>query len=112
MSNISLSFRVSVNETAEKIISSMDNRYEIYKRTARTYFMSGNLIEIYSNNYYDKILSDDDEYGYLYYRTHMDFYPIDEVTLISQISLANNIKQFFDTLFWKSEIIAEFEMYI
>lgn len=112
MSNISLSFRISANEIAENIISFMNNKYKIYKRTATTYIMLGNIIEIYSNNDYDKILSADDEDGYLYYRTYMDFYPIDEVTLTSQISLAKNVKHFFDILGWKSEIIAEFEMLI
>lgn len=112
MNNISLSFRISVNETAEKIISCMNNRYEIYKRTATTYFMSGNIIEIYSNDDYDKPLSDNDEDSYLYYRTYMDFFPTGESTLISQIALAKNIKHFFDVLGWKSEIISEFEMLI
>ena len=106
---MSLNFRIAVNETLENVISLINRKYILYKHTKKTYTMFGNMIEIYSNEDYDEILSSDYEDGFLYYQTYMDFYPADEVVIDSQIELARDIKLLFNNFGWKSEIIAEFE---
>lgn len=98
-------FRITVDETPEKIISLMEKKYDIKKYSARAYFIAGNIAEIYFNEDYDKDLTDSED-GWLYYNTNMDFFPTDkEVTDVSEKALAENIKSFFDGLGLKSEII-------
>lgn len=104
-----LNFRIAVNETLENVISLINHKYVLYTHTKKTYTMLGNIVEIYSNEDYDEILSADYEDGFLYYQTYMDFYPANEVKINSQIKLARDVKLFFNNFGWKSEIIAEFE---
>lgn len=100
-------FRITVDETPENIISLMENKYDIKKYSEKIYFISGNVAEIYSNEDYDKNLTESKD-GWLYYNTNMDFFPIDkEITGTSEKALAENIKSFFDSLGLKSEIISK-----
>lgn len=102
---MTMQFRITVDEIPENVVSLMESRYKIYRRSAETYFISGNIVEIYYNEDYDKLLTDGED-GWLYYNTHMDFIPIGKVTTVaSQTELAENIKEFFDSLSLKSEII-------
>lgn len=100
-------FRITVDETPENIISLMENKYDIKKYSARTYFIAENIAEIYLNEDYDKDLTEGED-GWLYYNTNMDFFSInDEITGVSEKALAENIKSFFNSLGLKSEIIFE-----
>ncbi|MDE5862170.1 MAG: hypothetical protein K2H28_08265 [Ruminococcus sp.] len=106
-----MQFRIAVNETPEKIIFLMENRYNIVRRSARSYFMSGNIFEIYRNEDYDKILSTGED-GWLYYNTYMNFFPIDDkITVSREIEIAENIKNFFDSCCIRSEIIFDSDEY-
>ncbi len=107
-----MQFRITVNETPEKVVFLMESRYNIVRRSAKSYFMLGNIFEIYHNEDYDKILAESDD-GWLYYNTHMDFFPIDEkITVSREIEIAENIKNFFDSCYLRSEIIFESDEYI
>lgn len=101
---MSIEFRIAVNEKPKNVVSLIESRYKMYRRSARTYFISGNIVEIYYNENYDKALSESED-GWLYYNTHMDFVPIEKVTVYSQIELAENIKNFFDSRIIESEVI-------
>ncbi|MDE5583510.1 MAG: hypothetical protein K2J08_07380 [Ruminococcus sp.] len=90
----------------------MESQYSIYGHSAKTYFMSGNIVEIYYNEDYDKVLAESED-GWLYYNTHMDFFPIDDTITVSQeIEIAENVKSFFDSCFLQSEIIFESDEYV
>ncbi|MDE6425554.1 MAG: hypothetical protein K2K89_05405 [Ruminococcus sp.] len=107
-----MQFRITVNETPENVVLLMKSRYNIVRRSAKSWFMSGNICEIYCNEDYDKILSTDED-GWLYYNTHMDFFPIDDkITISQEIEIAENIKKFFDSCYLRSEIIFESDEYI
>ncbi|MDE6779920.1 MAG: hypothetical protein K2J40_00465 [Ruminococcus sp.] len=98
-------FRITVDETPENIISLMEKNYDIKKCSAKTYFIAGNIAEIYLNEDYNKDLTDSED-GWLYYNTNMDFFPTDDtITSASEKALAVNIKSFFDNMGLKSEII-------
>ncbi len=100
-------FRINVDETPENIISLIENKYDIKKYSEKIYFISGNVAEIYSNEDYDKDLTESED-GWLYYNANIDFFPIDkEITGTSEKALDENIKNFFDSLGLKSEIISE-----
>ena len=107
-----MQFRIAVNETPENVIFFIKNQYNVYRYSAKTYIMLGNVLEIYHNEDYDKTLSENAD-GWLYYNTHMDFFPIDEkITVSQEIKIAENIKNFFDSCSLKSEIIFESDEYI
>lgn len=112
MQNISTTFRIAVNISKEKI-------KEILRRYQDCYMISFNesniIIErnnvVINDNYdYDKKLSIEDEDGYLYYESNMDFYPKDDnIILEDQIEIAKEISRIFCDNGIASEIIAEFE---
>ncbi|MDE5772541.1 MAG: hypothetical protein K2I06_13100 [Ruminococcus sp.] len=90
----------------------MESQYSIYRYSAKTYFMSGNIVEIYHNEDYDEVLAENED-GWLYYNTYMDFFPIDDTITVSQeIEIAENIKKFFDNCLLKSEIIFDSDEYV
>ena len=106
-----MQFKIAVNEPPEKIVFLMESKYKILRLSAETYFMSGNIVEIYYNDDYDKILSTGED-GWFYYNTHMDFFPIDDkITVSREIEIAENIKNFFDSCCIPSEIIFDSDEY-
>ncbi len=106
---MSIQFRIAVNEKPENIVFLIESRYKMYRRSARTYFISGNIVEIYCNEDYDKTSAECED-GWLYYNTHMDFLPIERVDVYSQIELTVNIKKFFDNCLTESEVIFFMDM--
>ena len=107
-----MQFRIAVNTKPENVIFLMKSRYNIERRSAKSYFMLGNICEIYCNEDYDKIFAESED-GWLYYNTHMDFFPIDEkITVSQEIKIAENIKNFFDSCSLQSEIIFESDEYV
>lgn len=69
-----------------------------------------NNVVISHNEDYDEKLSIEDEDGYLYYKSNMDFYPQDDnILLEKQIEAAKNFVKIFIDYGIASEIIAEFE---
>ncbi|MDE6502164.1 MAG: hypothetical protein K2L10_08785 [Ruminococcus sp.] len=105
-------FRIAVNEKPENVVFLIQNRYNIIRRSAKTYYMSGNIFEVYRNEDYDNFLAENED-GWLYYNTHMDFFPIDDkITVSQEIEIAENIKHFLDSCSLKSEIIFESDEYI
>ena len=109
---MNMQFRIAVNAKPENVIFLMESRYNIVRRSAKCYFILGNIFEIYHNEDYDKILAESDD-GWLYYNTHMDFFPIEEkITVSQEIEIAENIKSFFDDCSLQSEIIFESDEYI
>ena len=106
-----MQFRITVNEAPENVVLLMESHYKIYKRSAKTYFILGNIVEIYHNEDYDEFLSKG-ENGWFYYKTHMDFFPtMESITVAQEIEIAENIKKFFDNCLLKSEIIFESDEY-
>ena len=106
-----MQFRIAVNETPENVVLLMKSRYNIERRSAKCCFISGNICEIYCNEDYDKVLAESED-GWLYYNTYMDFFPIDDkITVSQEIEIAENIKNFFDSCYLRSEIIFESDEY-
>lgn len=100
-------FRITVNETPENVISLMAEKYDMKKYSEKAYFIAGNIAKIYINEDYNKDLTDSKD-GWLYYNTNMDFFPTNnKITGLSEKELAENIKNFFDSMGLKSEIISE-----
>lgn len=116
--DISVSFRIAVNADRTRILELLGKNkaaWEVsFKETeliSPKYFSIGrNTVEITYNEDYDEKFLTVQEDGYLYYKSHMDFYPKDDrVTLAGQIQLAKEISKKFADAGIASEIIAEFE---
>ncbi len=116
--DISVSFRIAVNADRTRILELLGKNkaaWEVsFKETeliSPKYFSIGrNTVEITYNEDYDEKFLTAQEDGYLYYKSHMDFYPKDDrVTLAGQIQLAKEISKKFADAGIASEIIAEFE---
>ena len=112
MQNISFAFRIAVNTCKEKIIEILkryQNRHTISFGESKIVIGKNNVV-ISHNEDYDEKLSIEDEDGYLYYKSNMDFYPKDEsVGLDEQIELAKEVSKILIDYGIASEIIAEFE---
>ena len=65
-----MQFRIAVNEKPENVIFLMKSRYNIERRSAKCYFISGNIFEIYCNEDYDKILAESED-GSCHFQTHI-----------------------------------------
>lgn len=107
-----MQFRIAINEKTENVVFLMKSQYDIVRRSAKTYFILGNIVEIYYNEDYDKALAEIGNDCWLYYNTHMDFFPIDDtITVLQEMEIAENIKKFFDSCNLKSEIIFDSSEY-
>lgn len=82
MKKISNCFRISVDELPENVISLMNQNFDMKAETPKRYLLEDHIVEIYTNEDYDEVLSLVDEDDYLYYRCHMDFIPIEFVCII------------------------------
>ena len=98
-------FRIAVNAPCEEVISLLNEKILMQKETFRRYKISNYIAEIYQNEDYDKIITDD----FLYYQTNADFCEMQNISLNEEIDFAKSVQQIFKNQGWQAEIIAEFE---
>ena len=98
-------FRIAVNAPCEEVISLLNKKILMQKETFRRYKISNYIAEIYQNEDYDKIITDD----FLYYQTNADFCEMQNISLNEEIDFAKSVQQIFKNQGWQAEIIAEFE---
>ncbi|MBR7085259.1 MAG: hypothetical protein IKI37_08805 [Oscillospiraceae bacterium] len=98
-------FRIAVNAPCEEVISLLNEKILMQKETFRRYKISNYIAEIYQNEDYDKIITDD----FLYYQTNADFCEMQNISLNEEIDFAKSVQQIFRNQGWQAEIIAEFE---
>ena len=98
-------FRIAVNAPCEEVISLLNKKILMQKETFRRYKISNYIAEIYQNEDYDKIITDD----FLYYQTNADFCEMQNISLNEEIDFAKSVQQIFRNQGWQAEIIAEFE---
>ena len=83
----------------------LNKKILMQKETFRRYKISNYIAEIYQNEDYDKIITDD----FLYYQTNADFCEMQNISLNEEIDFAKSVQQIFRNQGWQAEIIAEFE---
>ncbi len=98
-------FRIAVNAPCEEVISLLNEKILMQKEIFRRYKISNYIAEIYQNEDYDKIITDD----FLYYQTNADFCEMQNISLNEEIDFAKSVQQIFKNQGWQAEIIAEFE---
>jgi hypothetical protein len=103
-----LQFLIYVNTTLdiEELISSLKG----VLTSTRTFYWSGNWVQVWPNEDYDESLISDSEEGFLYYRYRIEVSPIDnDKSVERQVSIAKHLKSVLESLGCIAVICADFE---
>lgn len=83
---------------------------EISPAKFRTFYWSGNCIQVWMNEDYDESLVSDPEDGFLYYRYKIEVFPTDgEKSVERQVNIAKQLKGALESLGCTTVICADFE---
>jgi hypothetical protein len=99
----------------EELIASLKEklvgvREEISPAKFRTFYWSGNCVQVWLNEDYDESLVSDPEDGFLYYRYKIEVFPTDgDKGVERQVNIAKQLKGVLESLGCTAVICADFE---